>query len=290
MDRTYPVGSGLVRWVDGAWLQAHLAEKELQIIDCQPNVHDYIKEHIPGALYLNEGLLRAHILGLPAAYVPAAAIEPVLRGAGLEAHRPVVVTTGAGAVKGWGDGLEQTMWAYSLTRFGHDRVYILDGGLEKWKAEGRPLEQAFAQTRESKFKVQVRRELFVTYEEFKAVKDRPDVLLLDARPEEVYAGQGPWRKAGHIPGAVNLPWASLMNDANRRLLKPDAEIRAILEERRIGPDRNIICSCGTGREATNEFLLFKWYLNYPQVKIYEGSFSEWTAFDENPTVTGPSPR
>jgi thiosulfate/3-mercaptopyruvate sulfurtransferase len=94
----------------------------------------------------------------------------------------------------------------------------------------------------------------------------------------------------HIPGAVNLPWASLMDEGNKRLLKPDDEIQAILESKGVRPDKTIICSCGTGREATNEFLLFKWYLGYPKVKIYEGSFTEWSLYPDNPTVTGKSPR
>jgi thiosulfate/3-mercaptopyruvate sulfurtransferase len=136
----------------------------------------------------------------------------------------------------------------------------------------------------------VRQEYFVEYEKFKAIKDQEEVLLLDARPAAVYEGQGPWIKPGHIPGAVNLPWASLMYERNKRLLKPDDELQAIIETHGATPDKTIICSCGTGREATNEFLLFKWYLGYPQVKIYEGSFTEWTSYPENPTVTGSSPR
>lgn len=55
-------------------------------------------------------------------------------------------------------------------------------------------------------------------------------------------------------------------------------------------DKTIICSCGTGREATNEFILFKWYLGFPKVRIYKGSFTEWVAHKENPVVTGKSPR
>jgi thiosulfate/3-mercaptopyruvate sulfurtransferase len=106
----------------------------------------------------------------------------------------------------------------------------------------------------------------------------------------MYEGQGPWMKPGHIPGAINLPWATLMDDKNKRLLKPDEEIKALLDACGIEPYKTIICSCGTGREATNEFLLFKWYLGYPVVRIYEGSFTEWSSYPENPTVTGKNPR
>jgi|MTBAKMStandDraft_1061839.scaffolds.fasta_scaffold13649_1 thiosulfate/3-mercaptopyruvate sulfurtransferase len=81
-----------------------------------------------------------------------------------------------------------------------------------------------------------------------------------------------------------------MNPDNPRLLKSDEEIAAILKERGITRDKTIICSCGTGREATCEFLLFRFYLKFPKVRIYEGSFTEWTACPDNPVVTGKSPR
>jgi thiosulfate/3-mercaptopyruvate sulfurtransferase len=290
MKKEYPYGEGVVKWVSTDWLEEHLEDRGLMILDVQPNVHDYIQEHIAGARYMNEGLLRVSFEGLPGRYVPPEAIQPILRRLGLKSDIPVVVYTGTGAFKGWGDGLEQTMVAYSLARFGHDNIYVLDGGLDKWKEEGKSLTKLFPKVEESDFSVQVRPEYFIEYEEFKRIKDEEDVIVLDARPPAMYEGQGPWMKPGHIPGAINLPWATLMDDKNKRLLKSDEEIKALLNARGIEPDRTIICSCGTGREATNEFLLFKWYLGYPMVRIYEGSFTEWTSYPENPTVTGKNPR
>jgi len=290
MQKKYPYGEGIVKWVSTDWLEEHLEDKGLMILDVQPNIHDYIQEHIPGAQYMHEGLFRVVFKGLPDKYVPQEVIQPILRRLGLKSNIPIVVYTGTGAFKGWGDGLEQTMVAYSLARFGHSNIYILDGGLDKWKEEGKPLTKLFPKVEESDFTTEVRPEYFIEYEEFKRTKDEEDVILLDARPPAIYEGQGPWMKPGHIPGAINLPWATLMDDKNKRLLKSDDEIKSLLDERGIKPDKTIICSCGTGREATNEFLLFKWYLAYPKVRIYEGSFTEWSSYPENPTVTGKSPR
>jgi thiosulfate/3-mercaptopyruvate sulfurtransferase len=290
MQRSDPCGKGPVKWVSTDWLAGHLTDEHLMLLDGQPNVHDYIQEHIPGAVYMNEGLLRVSLNGMPAKYVPSEAMEAIIRRAGLKADVPVVVYTGTGPFKGWGDGLEQTMLAYTLVRFGHDNVFVLDGGADKWKAEDKPLAKEFPRGETSDFNVRVRREFFVEYKEFKEMKDDQDVILVDARPPALYQGQGPWIKPGHIPGAINLPWASLMDADNTRLLKPDDQIRSILRQHGIGPEKTIICSCGTGREATNEFILFKWYLDYPKVKIYEGSFTEWTSYPENSTVTGPNPR
>ena len=290
MKKDYPYGSGTVKWVSTDWLSENLKKQEMAILDVQPNIHDYIEQHIPGAIYLNEGLLRTYIDGMLGRYVTPDIIQPILRYAGLKLGIPVVVYTGTGAAKGWGDGLEQTMMAYSLARFGHDCIYVLDGGLDKWKGEGKPLTKEFPKTVTSDFTVRVQSDFCIQYEEFKAAKDREDVMVLDARPPEVYQGQSYWVKPGHIPGAVNVPWASLMTDKNKSLLKPDGGISAILTANKVTPEKTIICTCGTGREATNEFILFKWYFNYPSVKIYEGSFTEWTAYPENPTVTGKNPR
>lgn len=292
MKKSYPYPSGeeKVKWVSTDWLEEHFEDENVMVLDVQPNVHDYIQEHIPGSVYLNEGLLRVPLKGVPTFYVPSESIQTVFRRAGLKPDVPVVVYTGIGSYTGWGNGLGQTMMAYSLVRFGHNNVYVLDGGIDKWKEEGRSLSKIFPKVEESSFKVNVRKEYFVEYEEFKAIKDREDVILLDARPSNVYEGQGPWMKPGHIPGAINLPWPKLMDDKNKTLLKPDEEIRSILKEHGVTSDKTILCSCGTGREATNEFILFKWYLGYPKVKIYEGSFTEWTSYPENPTVTGKNPR
>lgn len=290
MAREHFRGKGSCIWVSTDWLAQHLGERDLMLLDVQPNIHDYVTEHIPGAVYMNEGLLRVSQNGVPGAYVPPQAFELVTRRTGLRSELPVVVYTGVGPFSGWGDGLEQTMMAYSLARFGHEKVYVLDGGIDKWKHEGRPLSQAFPEVEESGFEVHLHGEYAIPYDEFVSIKDEEDVILLDARPPAFYEGQGPWIKPGHIPGAINLPWKSLMEPDNTRLLKPDDEIQALLDEHGISPDRLIICSCGTGRESTNEFLLFRWYLQYPNVRIYEGSFTEWTAHPENPTVTGKSPR
>jgi len=290
VKEAYPHGEGVVKWVSTDWLERHLLDDGLMVLDVQPNVHDYFKEHIPGAVYMNEGLLRVPRRGLPAQYAPPEAIEANFRRVGLRADLPVVVYTGVGPHTGWGNGLEQTMMAYTLARFGHQNVYVLDGGIDKWKAEGKGLSQVFPAVDESDFDVDVHREYFVDYRSFRREKDREDVMVLDARPPDVYAGQGPWIKPGHIPGAINVPWKRFMEPDNTRLLKTDEAIQAILDEHEIVPEKTIICSCGTGREATNEFLLFKWYLGFPKVELYEGSFTEWSSYPGNPTVTGPNPR
>jgi thiosulfate/3-mercaptopyruvate sulfurtransferase len=289
MEKKYPLGSGLLKWTCTEWLEQNLGGGFI-ILDIQPEIHDYIQEHIAGAVYFNQNLLRVPYKGTPGFYVSDKIAELLFRRVGLVNDIPVVVYSGAGTFRGWGDGLEQTMIAYSLVRFGHNKVYVLDGGLDKWKKEGRRLTKDFPAVEESNFTVKLRENYWIEYEEFKKIKDNEDVVLLDARPSNFYEGQGPWPKPGHIPGAINLPWKTLMDKNNSAFLKSEDEIRNILNVKGITPEKTVICSCGTGREATNEFIMFKFLVGFPDVKIYEGSFTEWTSYPANPTVTGKNPR
>jgi thiosulfate/3-mercaptopyruvate sulfurtransferase len=287
--KEYPFGRGNVRWVSTQWLQDNLSDPNLRILDAQPDIHDYFAGHIPGAVYLSEATLKAPKEGLPAQYVPAEVAKLLLRRVGLDNDLPVVVYSGQGAYTGTSGSLAQNMLAYGLARFGHNRVYVLDGGLDKWGQESRPLSQEFPRVAEGKFRPNVRDEYFIGMDEVKKIKDRGDVILLDARALRFYEGRGPWSRAGHIPGAVNLPWRMLMADENPTLLKGDDEIHRILKDRGVTSDKTVIVSCGTGRDSTCEFLVLKWYLGYPNVKLYEGSFAEWADDPQNPTVTGPNP-
>jgi thiosulfate/3-mercaptopyruvate sulfurtransferase len=296
MEKTYPYskGDGTIRWVSGDWLEGHLQDKGLILIDCQPNIHEYIQDHIPGTLYAHENLFRIHDGAIPTRWIPPDAAEILLRTLGLEPEKPVVVYSSSGPLTTCanfiGDGLEQTMVAYTLARYGHRHVYVLDGGLEKWKEEKRPLTRQFDVAKPSSFTVNLQKDFFVDYYEFLRLMEKPGVVLLDARPSAVYEGQGPWIKPGHIPGAVSLPWKSLMDDKNKKLMKSDDQIQTLVKGAGATPDKAIICSCGTGREATNEFLLFKYYLGYKNVVLYEGGFTEWSSYPNNPVVTGKNPR
>jgi thiosulfate/3-mercaptopyruvate sulfurtransferase len=296
VSKQYPSGKGdrIVQWVSTEWLEEHLNDKDLTILDCQPNVHEYIQEHIPGSLYFPEGLFRIHEGKHPSRWIQAEAAQVLFSHIGLEPDNPAVVYSSGGPLTTCasfiGDGLEQTMVAYSLIRYGHRHVYVLDGGFEKWKEEKRPLTHEFGVAAGSTFIASPKKNFFMSYDELIRVKDTSSAILIDARPFAFYEGQGPWIKPGHIPGAVSLPWKSLMDEKNKKLLKPEEQIMTLVKNAGITPDKTIICSCGTGREATNEFILFKWYLGYPDVVLYEGGFTEWTSYADNPVVTGKNPR
>jgi len=288
MEYPYSKGDGKVKWVSSEWLAENI-DTEIMILDVQPDIHDYIKEHLPGAYYLNEWFFREMQMNDPAKYVPAEVVQILFRKLGIRKDVKTVVYTGKGSFSKKGDGWGQTMAAYSLVRFGHENVYILDGGIEKWKDEGRELTKIFPYVNESKFNVELCKKYYIDYSEFKNIKDNENVVVLDARPFKYYSGPSMWNKHGHIPGARSLQSATLMHRNNLQLMKPLVEIESMVQERGATQDKTVICYCGTGREATNLFLVFKWYLGYPDVRIYEGSITEWTQRNDNPTIKGPNP-
>jgi thiosulfate/3-mercaptopyruvate sulfurtransferase len=235
-----------------------------------------------------------HIGGIPVRWIPAGLAQVLFRTLGLEQDHPVVVYSECrqknASASASSDGMEAAFIAYSLARFGCRRVMILDGGLDEWRAKNGPLAQDFGNSFPSAFTTDIHIDLLIGYEECVRIKDNPDVVLLDTRPASWYEGAGPWRRPGHIPGAVNLPALRLLDADNTTRLKPEPEIRAVLHELGITPEKTIICSCGTGRTAAMVFLVLKWYLGYPDVVMFEGGFTEWVSIPENKVVIGKMPR
>jgi thiosulfate/3-mercaptopyruvate sulfurtransferase len=283
----------VVSWVSSEWLEDHLDDTHLVIVDCRQQIHAYFQDHIPGALHLHEGLLRIHIGKNPVQWISPGAAEVLFSTLGFEQDYTIVVYSDSKPRSPsstiTSDGVEQYLVAYSLARFGCRKVLILDGGFSKWKGEDRPLARDPGISRPSSFTVDMQINFLAGYEICTTLKDDPDTILLDTRPASWYEGQGPWRKPGHIPGAVNLPASRFMDNKNSTLLKAEEEIRNILSTSGATPEKTIICSCGTGRSATAVFLILKFYLGYPDVLLYEGGFTEWSSFPDNPVVTGKSP-
>jgi thiosulfate/3-mercaptopyruvate sulfurtransferase len=286
---TYP----RVRWVTPDWLDDHRQDAGLIILDTRPNSHVYFSGHIPGALFLHEAHLRTHAGTNPVHWIAPEAARLLFSPLGIDPEKPVVVYAGtnpSGSAAGAGDGMEQYLVAYSLARFGCRNVIILDGGMSRWSSSNYPLDQKPGIALTFPFPAELQADFFISREECTLLKDRRDTVLLDTRPSDWYMGQGPWMKPGHIPGAISLPAGILLDPDNRTLLLPEAEIRDILERLEITPDKTIICSCGTGRTATAVFLILKFFLGYPDVVMYEGGFTEWSAIPENAVVTGKNPR
>lgn len=289
MGRDIFPDEGEVRWVSTGWLERHL-EADALIIDAQPNVHDYIRGHIPGAVYLGEESLRLSAGGVPHSWLDTDLAEKVLARVSIDQDREVVVYTGTNPSSPLGDGVPQGMIAYSLVRYGHRNIRILDGGFDLWRQEEREISTRYRSARKGVFKPKVRQDLFVEYSEFHDMVMRDEAVHIDFRPKAQYEGTSPWPKPGHIPGAVNLPWSGLYEEGNLCRLRSAKEIEDVVRATGARPEADIICSCGSGRKAAAQLVVLRWLLGFPEARLFEGSMTEWCAHPDNETVIGPSPR
>jgi len=278
----------VLRWVSVEWLRANL-DRELTILDCQPNVHDYVRGHIPGAVYLAEESLRLSSLGMPHVWLDEGTASSILSRVGVPRNRPVLTYSSINPQVPTGDGVPQCMMAYSLARYGHENIFVLDGGLDEWMKGGGRIETRYPAMEPSSFSARLDRSLFIEYEEFLRVKDDRGVVHIDTRSSNQYQGRSPWPKEGHIPGAINIPWSECFAQENLCLLRPKEEIGEMFSRAGVTRDKTIICHCGSGRKAAAQLIVLKFLLGFPEVRLFEGSFTEWCAHPENPTVTGPSP-
>ena len=226
----------------------------------------YRAGHVPGAVYLSPRELddaRANAEGLPIRPEKAARL---FGGLGIDHDTTVVAYDDAGSVYA-------ARLFFVLEYYGHGRTRVLNGGLAKWRREGRPLSQNAPAPESRRFVPQARRELVATADEVKASLGKEEVCLIDARSPEEYAGKDVRAKrGGHIPGARSVDWVSTLNPD--QTFKPAEALRALFEAAGVTPDRQIVTYCQSGVRAAHDYLALR-LLGYAKIKNYDGSWNEW---------------
>ncbi len=175
-----------------------------------------------------------------------------------------------------------------LRIFGHDDVAILDGGLPKWLAEGRPVTAAVPQPPERRFTPRFDRRLVRSKADLVANLASRRELVVDARADSRFAGTAPeprpGLRSGHIPGAVNLPSDQISDPKSRTVLSAEA-LDARLRAAGLTPGQPVVASCGSGVTAC--VIAFGLHLvGWPEAAIYDGSWSEWGLPGDTPIATG----
>lgn len=255
-------------------LAARLREEDLLVYDCrftgdpEGSRAQYLGGHIPGAIhvYWLEDLSAADTT--VTTFLPSAE-EAADRLGRLGITRDKVVV----AYSDGGNLYASRLW-HVLAHYGHEQVALLDGGIEKWRAEGRPLERRAVSPSPARFTPRPSGCLpRIGAAEIFARLDDPGVRLVDVRGEAEFSGeQRRAARGGHIPGAVLWPWdENLQPDLT---LRDPAEIRARARTAGLLPDHELVLYCQGGVRAAHAALALR-IAGYPRVRIYDGSWAEW---------------
>jgi thiosulfate/3-mercaptopyruvate sulfurtransferase len=269
------------------WLAAHLGSSGLVVLECDEDVLLYDTGHIPGAVKidwfteLNDPVNRD--------YLDGEAFASLMSTKGVARDDTVVLY---GDKNNW--WAAYAMWVFELFR--HPDVRLLDGGRATWAAEDRPMSTAVPEPARADYPVVERDDTSV-----RAFKD--DVLdhlgrpLVDVRSPQEYTGdllhmpdypQEGALRGGHIPGAVNVPWARAVEQDGR--FKSRAELEAIyLGEQGLSPDDDVIAYCRIGERSSHTWFVLTRLLGFPHVRNYDGSWTEWGNAVRVPIATGPTP-
>ena len=269
------------------WLAEHLGNPDLVVVDASWHMpasgrngrDEYLQAHIPGARFLDidevsdRSAALPHMLPSAAEFGAAMSRLGIGRGDGIIVYDNSPVRT---AARGW----------FMLRHFGASQVAILDGGFQKWTAEGRPTESGEPPRRDAQFGAEERDEV-VTKQQLLA--DEFSSPLLDARGKGRFEGSEadprPGVAAGHIPGARNLPFSALYNDDGT--FRPESELRALFAQAGIDPARPFVATCGSGVTA-NSLIFAAHLLGNESTRLYDGSWTEWGGDPATPKAVGPA--
>ncbi len=276
--------------IDAAVLRRHLLSPDWRIIDCRFSLNDpeqgrrdYRAEHIPGALYahLDEDLSAPVVPGktgrhpLPA---PAELAKTFSRWGIDEAVQVVAYDAGSGAIAA-------RLW-WMLRWLGHDAVAVLNGGWAAWQAAGFPTETQVVAPSPRQFRPRIRSEWVVSAEELEKMRRDPGARLIDAREADRYRGENEPIDpvAGHIPGALNVPYSENLTPKGR-FCAPEALRERFSPILQNVPPEAVACYCGSGVTACHNLLAIK-YAGLGDARLYPGSWSEWITDPNRPVATG----
>jgi thiosulfate/3-mercaptopyruvate sulfurtransferase len=271
------------------WLAAHLDDPAVKIVDASfkmPGVlplpkDDYLAAHISHAVFFDIDAVSDHANPLPHMFPSAEQFGRDVGALGIGNDDTVVVYDHGGWVAG-----PRAWWMFLA--YGHDKVRVLDGGMKKWRAEGRAVESGEATPRPATFKAAFDARRVRSIEQMVANLSSKAEQVIDARASDRFEGRVPEPRAGlrsgHIPGSRSLPYNNLF-DATTGAMKPLAELRAAFAGAGAKLDAPIVTSCGSGVSAA-VLTLALYRLGVENPALYDGSWSEWGRDDGPPVATG----
>ena len=261
------------------WLAAHRNDPGMVVLHVGVDRTAYDSGHISGARFVSWSDITVTRNGVPNQLPAADTLKPALERVGVSDQSHVVV---------YGDTPLLSAYTYfALDYLGHADHAILDGGLEKWKAEERPISTARPVVTTAKLTAKPHPELLVDLAAVKKMVAEKTVPLIDGRPPEQYSGVTPGdgiKRGGHIPGAQNVFWMQTLVGKANPVLKPVADIRALYEAAGAKLGEEVLVYCRTGPIATHEYFTLK--LAGFRPILYNGSFMEWSNATGTAVETG----
>ena len=270
------------------WLAAHLDDPDLRILDGSYHMAatgrdaraEYEDAHIPGARFFDIDAISDSRSPLPHMAPPPELFVSRLRAMGVGDGHQVVVYDNSdthSAARVW--------WTFRL--MGKTDIAVLDGGLAKWRAEGRPVEDMAPITRDRHMTVQRQAALVRDVTQVAAAAKLRDHEIIDARSPGRFAGTEPeprpGLRMGHIPGSRNVPMTALYNPDGT--MKPIPELRAAFQAAGVDLDRPAITTCGSGVTASSLALALE-RIGKRDWSLYDGSWTEWGSYPDLKIETG----
>ncbi len=275
--------------VSTAWLAAHLKDPDLRVIDASWYLPDagrdakaeYQAAHIPGARFFDIDEITDSRSNLPHMAPPPEKFVARMRAMGIGDGHQVVVYDGAGlfsAARVW--------WTFRL--MGKTDIAVLDGGFPKWQAEGRDVEDMPPVLRDRHMTVSRQNHLVKDVTQVAHAAKLGEAEIIDARGAARFKGEAPeprpGLRSGHIPGAKNVPFSTLLNPDGT--MKSLDGLRAAFEGAGVNLSKPAITTCGSGVTAAVLSLALE-RLGHRNHALYDGSWAEWGMYDDLRVATGP---
>lgn len=263
--------------VSTEWLAAHLDDAGLVILDARPSLRDYLAGHVPGAQPLGVENVRSAAGGVPGQLFAPEVLSAIARRLGITPGGRVVVY-------GAENDPDATFVASAFRLSGLPGVFVLEGGLKRWSQEGRPTTAARRPVKESEVRLQAGTPDLASLDDVRRAVQEKSAVLVDARPREQY-------EAGRLPGAVSRFWKGDLvpegrPDAGR--LRDAADLEKEYAGLGVTKDTPAIVYCNTGHMASEVFYTLRYRLGYTRVKLYDGSWVEWSMHPDLPRESGPA--
>ncbi len=270
------------------WLAQHLHDPDLRVIDASwylPAMGrdaraEYDAAHIPGARFFDIDEIADTRSDLPHMAPPAEKFVSRMRAMGIGDGHQVVVYDGAGLLSA-----ARVWWLFHL--FGKTDTAVLDGGFPKWQAEGRETEDMPPVMRDRHMTVSRNARLIKDVTQVAAASKLRDAQILDARSEGRFRGDEPepreGLRSGHIPGSINIPYTSLLQDDGT--MRPDPELARVMHDAGVDMKKPAITTCGSGVTAAIINLALA-RLGHRNHALYDGSWAEWGMYNDLKVETG----